>query len=126
MNKPEFIVDGIKLPTPSEDGFAVTPNKIWSSNAGRNSSTGRFVGDVIAVKYTVTLTYKHLADAQMQLLWNITSDAAAWHTLIFPLNDGSVRKMICYIADPTYTMRKFDMRKKTAVYTGVTVEMIEQ
>lgn len=126
MNKPEFIVDGITLPTPSADGFAITPNRIWSSNAGRNSSTGRFVGDVIAVKYTVTLTYEYLDDAQMQLLWSITSGAEPWHTLIFPLNDGSTRKITCYIADPTYTMRRFDMRRKTAFYSGVTIEMIEQ
>ncbi|MCC8136123.1 MAG: hypothetical protein LIO40_05580 [Ruminococcus sp.] len=125
MNKPEFIVDGITLPTPSREGVEITPNRLWSSNAGRNSSTGRFVGDIIAVKYTVKLTYETLSEEEMQLLWNLTANLTAWHTLDFPLN-GSVKTMTCYISDVTYTLRRFNMKLEKAFYKGVTVEMIEQ
>ena len=126
MNKPEFILDGVALPVPARSGVSITPNRLWSSNAGRNSSTGKFVGDIVAVKFTVALTYETLADDEMQLLWDLTAAPAPWHTLIFPMNDGSERKMTCYISDPSYVLRRFDMRSKKAYYDGVTIEMIEQ
>ncbi len=125
MEKPEFILDGIALPTPPRSGAAITANRLWSSNAGRNSSTGRFVGDVIAIKHTVVLTYETLTEEEMQRLWNFTSTLQAWHTLTFPLNNGT-KTVTCYISDPTYTLRRFDMREKKAYYDGVTFEMIEQ
>ncbi len=121
----ELYIDNVKLPTPAESGLSITPNKCWSSNAGRNSSTGKFVGDIIAVKYTVAITYETLSDADMQKLWNLTATAQAWHTLQFPLN-GKAKKIIGYVADPTYVMRRFDMQKKQAFYDGVTIEIIEQ
>lgn len=126
MDKPEYILDGIKLPTPGKSGAAVTVNRIWSSNAGRNSSTGLFIGDIIARKYTVALTYETLTQDEMQILWNVTSTAEPWHTLVFPLNDGSIRSITCYTADVTYTIRRFDLRSRKVYYDGVTLEMIEQ
>ena len=125
MERPEFILDGVTLPTPPRSGVTITPNRLWSSNAGRNSSTGRFVGDIIAVKFTVTLTYKSLTEEEMQLLWDFTATLQAWHTLQFPLNKGT-KTITCYISDPTYTLRRFDMREKKAYYDGVTIEMIQQ
>lgn len=124
-SKPEFIVDNVVLPTPTADGFSVKENRIWSSNAGRNSSTGLFVGDVIAVKYTVRIVYERLDDAQMQLIRNVLSGADPWHSLQFPI-DGATKKIICYCADPEYVMRRFDLKKKQAAYSGVTLEFIEQ
>lgn len=127
MNKPEYILDGIVLPVPAAGGAVITPNKIWSSNAGRNSSTGKFVGDVVALKYTVSLTYDALSQEQMQILWNAAANLTAWHRLTFPLFDGSsIKTIICYITDPSYTLRRFDMRTKKPVYEGVTIEFIEQ
>jgi len=126
LNDPEFKLDGNKLPTPAKDGYIVTHNRIWSSNAGRNSSTGRFVGDIIAVKYTVKLNYEMLSDEQMQVLWNASSGIEPWHDLEFPLTSGAVHTITCYIADVTYTMRRFDTKQKKAFYSGVVVEFIEQ
>lgn len=126
MEKPEFILDGITLPSPVRSGAVITPNRLWSSNAGRNSSTGRFVGDIIAIKYTVKLTYETLSEEEMQIIWDLTQAEDPWHTLQFPLVGGAVKTMTCYIADADYTLRRFDMRQKKPYYDGVTLEMIEQ
>ena len=123
--KPELILDGIRLPTPAKDGIVITPNHIWSQNAGRNTATGRMVGDIIAVKYTVTVTYALLTDEEMQLIFDLLSGADPWHTLRFAVG-GKMRSMICYAADVSYSMRRFDLRQNRALYNGVTLEFIEQ
>ncbi len=125
MNKPELILDGVTLPTPARDGITVTPNHLWSENAGRNTATGKFVGDIIAVKYTVTVTYNTLTDEQMQLLFGFSSSMKPWHSLRFPCG-GKLKTISCYIPDVNYTMRRFDMREKRAYYNGVIIEFIEQ
>lgn len=120
-----FVLDGIMIPAPAADGYTITPNHIWSANAGRNSSTGQFAGDIIAVKHTVTLTYAALSQAEMQLFWDIQSGLTPWHTLRYPQFDGSLRVMTCYIADVSYTMRRFDLRTQKPCFAGVTIELIE-
>ncbi len=120
-----FVLDDQQLPTPAADGYTITPNHIWSANAGRNSSTGKFTGDIIAVKHTVTLTYAALSQAEMQLLWDIQSGLQPWHILQYTQFDGTRRVMTCYIADVSYTMRRFDLRTQRPCFAGVTLEMIE-
>lgn len=122
----EFILDGIKLPTPAAEGVSITANKIWASNAGRNSSTGKFVGDIIALKYTVSLTYNRLSQADMQILWDAAASLKAWHKLTFPTNNGAKKTVSCYVTDLQYTVRRFDVKRKEPIYNGVTIEFIEQ
>lgn len=122
----EFILDGIKLPTPAAEGVSITANKIWSSTAGRNSSTGKFVGDIIALKYTVSLTYNRLSQEEMQILWDAAANLTAWHKLTFPMNNGTKKTISCYMTDLQYTVRRFDMKRREPVYNGVTIELIEQ
>lgn len=123
--KPELILDGVTLPTPAQSGITVTPNRLWSANAGRNTATGKFLGDIIAVKYTVSVTYDHLTDEEMQRIFGLLNTLQPWHTLIFPLAGGT-KKITCYAADAAYTMRRFSVREKCAYYDGVTLEFIEQ
>lgn len=50
----------IKLPTPDE--ITVNDEIIWSSNTGR-SGTGKMIGDVIAEKVTLGISWKGLRTA---------------------------------------------------------------
>lgn len=125
MNKPEIILDGVTLPTPTKEGITITPNRLWSENAGRNTATGKFIGDIITVKYTVSIVYARLDEEQMNLFLGFTASLEPWHMLRFPA--GSRFKTIsCYIADVSYTMRKYDRNQKKAYYNGVTIKFIEQ
>lgn len=123
--KPELILDGVRLPPPGRSGYVVTPNRLWSENAGRSSATGKFIGDIIAVKFSVSVTWERLTDEEMQLLFGFSASTAPWHTLEFTFG-GRRRKINCYIADCSYTMRRFDMREGIPIYDGVTFELIEQ
>lgn len=52
-------IDGSIMPTPAKNGIAEADQLIWSSNAGRTAN-GNFVGDIIAVKKTITITWNEL------------------------------------------------------------------
>ncbi len=59
----ELKIDGVTMPTPAKNGIVEADQIIWSNNAGR-SANGNFVGDVIAVKKTLTITWNPLTYAQ--------------------------------------------------------------
>ena len=56
-----------KLPSPSS--LKVDNEIIWSSNTGR-TSTGKMVGDVIAEKTTVDITWECLRDSDLKTIKN--------------------------------------------------------
>lgn len=113
------------LPMPSEGGVQFTPERIWSQNAGRSSSTGKFVGDVICVKYTVTLTYDKLTEDQVQPLLQLTDTPTAFWRLEFPRN-GNTRNIECYIAPPTYTVKRWNPELEIYEYMDVVLEFIQR
>lgn len=45
-----------KMPSPSTDGFKITREKVWSSNAKRTSSA-EFHGTLIAIKTTLDMSF---------------------------------------------------------------------
>lgn len=49
-------IDGVSMPTPAKEGIIEADQLIWSSNAGRVAS-GKFVGDIIAEKKTLTINW---------------------------------------------------------------------
>lgn len=130
-SSPQFIVRTVNqqvvctLPTPAESGVKITPERIWSQNAGRSSTTGKFVGDVIARKYTVTINYTSLPESEVQTLLSITDTTTPFWILEFPLG-ASTRRMNCYIAPPTYTVRQWDKEKQEYRYEDVALKFIEQ
>ena len=113
------------LPTPAEGGVKITPERIWSQNAGRSSTTGKFTGDVIAVKHTVSITYDSLWESEVQPLFALTDTTTPFWILRYPLNT-SVKSIHCYIAPPTYTVRRYDTERGEYRYEGITLEFIEQ
>ncbi|MBQ8922342.1 MAG: hypothetical protein IJ060_09315 [Oscillospiraceae bacterium] len=120
-----ILLDGAVLPVPLEEGLSITANHIWSSNAGRNATTGDFVGDIIAVKHTVVLNFPRLTGEQMQMLWSIQSGTTPWHRLEYPFQGGR-STIICYITDIPYTLKHIDPKTGRAEYLGVTMELIER
>ncbi|MGN0464896.1 MAG: hypothetical protein ACI4F9_00935 [Lachnospiraceae bacterium] len=58
----EVIASGVALPSPTQ--IKMSDEIIWSSNTGRVAS-GTMVGDVIAEKVTVTITWEMLTEAEV-------------------------------------------------------------
>ena len=130
--KPILKLDDIELPMPPEGGISISFETIWSSNAGRNTATGQMTGDIVAYKYTVSLSYDKLTENEFEILWNAVTSAKAFHTLVFPLPTAFAgRKTItCYIAPPSVQLlrwRKY-RHKQTGenTYDSLSVEFIEQ
>ncbi|MCR4646296.1 MAG: hypothetical protein K5695_12950 [Oscillospiraceae bacterium] len=128
---PQFVVKQMDyttvctLPTPAENGVSITPERIWSQNAGRSSSTGLFVGDVIARKYTVSITYDQLDEDEVQPLIALTDTTVPFWRLDFPFG-GNQKSMVCYIPPPTYQVKRWDKERQKYVFEGVKLEFIQQ
>lgn len=121
----EIIVDGVALPVPAREGYRFTAQKIWSQNAGRSTSTGDFVGDIITKKYTVTLQYDSLTEAAFSVLWTLADSTAAFHSCRFPVIHPRYARQY-YMAEPTFTAKVQDPKTGETQYTGVTVEFIQK
>ena len=127
MTRPTVLLDGVTLPPLAKGGLHVTAEKIWSQNAGRSTSTGEFSGDLIAVKYTVRLTFDRLTSEQMRVLWGIVSGVTAFHTLAFPLpQPGGVntKTIRCYSVSPSCDMEYWEPDSELAYYDDFEIECI--
>ncbi len=56
------------LPEPSE--ISTSDEIIWSANTGRSSETGKMIGDVIAKKKTINITWRMITAAQASTIFN--------------------------------------------------------
>lgn len=126
MNQPKIFCDGTALPAPAREGLHVTLNRLWSQNAGRNTATGDFIGDIIAQKYTVSITYDSLTEEEMQQIWALVGSSAAFHDLQFPMPDGTSKKARGYFADPESVLRWWDARHRKSCYGSLTLEFVEK
>lgn len=79
-------LDGVAMPTPSK--LTITKNKVWSKNTGR-SSTGTFIGDIVAIKDKLQIEWKTMSQENSALLDSIVkilqSELSMW---IRPIQKG--------------------------------------
>lgn len=123
MRIDEITVNGYSIPVPDENGFKRTKNKLWSSNTGRTAS-GKMVGDIKAVKYSLEFSWKTLTASQI-----ISLEAAVGTDAFFPVvfpEEGTGKKLnkTFYAADMTYETKKYE--NGIEIYSGVTLQLIEQ
>ena len=125
FGKPELYLDGAELPAPAENGISITRHKIWSSNAGRNSATGDFKGDLISMKYTVALTYENLSESEMQIFRELAVSTQPFHILEFTLHDEK-RRIQCYVPEPELKVFRWNPQTHQTRYDSFTIEFIEK
>lgn len=110
---------GTTLPPPTE--ISSSEEIIWSSRTGRSTGSGTMIGDVIAEKKTVDITWGVLTEAEVKTIQKALT--AGFFT--FSLHDcgevsitvyrGTIKKEhLGYIGDGTY------------YYKSVTVSVIEK
>lgn len=63
----EITVGGVDLPSPT--GIRSADEVIWSEDAGRSAS-GKMLGDVVAEKKTLDITWEMLTETQAALIKN--------------------------------------------------------
>lgn len=115
-------INGVRMPDPQLNGITITKQKIWSSNTGR-SSEGGMIGDVIARKLKLQITWPPLSDAEVMLIDQSIDPAFVSARFRNPAT-GSFVEMNMYAGDPSYPVYSYVDGVKT--YQGVSVDLVEQ
>lgn len=63
-------VAGVSLPCDNLTDIKVGNELIWSSNTGRSASSGKMLGDIVAKKKTISLTYSWLSRTDFNTIDN--------------------------------------------------------
>lgn len=122
--KTDVYIDGVKLPTCEEGGISVTLNKLYASNAGRSNTTGEFIGDIVALKYDVNLTWLPLYESEMHTLSSLADTAKVEHTVKMMFNGKEYEERECYIAD-FMRVTKIQTPSGILVYENPTMHIVE-
>ena len=124
-NTVTVIINGTELPPMKESGYTVIPHKLWGSNSGRSASTGTFVGDLVAIKYELQLTWEEITDEEFAIIDNAVNTMAAFMQVTFcpSAADGYVTRTF-YANDPQYPIKVY--RGNKTIYGTVSVNLIEQ
>ena len=123
----DIYIDGVKLPPADKSGIAITPQTIWSSNAGRISTTGKFVGDIKTIKYTVTYNLSRATAEEFDIIDSVVNNMTSIHKVrMFIPGFGTEVTKNFYIGSGTfaYTIQKYDNGEP--IYEGISFQMIEQ
>lgn len=122
-----IVVDGVALPPPAQGGIQYQQQLIWSKNAGRQTATGYFTGDIIAEKTTWTISWDalELTYAQIQTINTAFSRIGKPFFTITLTDDQGIRRTIrAYSAGRTSTVKSY--RDSTGRITNVSVQVIER
>lgn len=123
----DIYIDGIKLPPADKSGISITPQTIWSSNAGRISATGKFVGDIKAIKYDITYNRSRATAEEFNIIDSAVNNMTSIHEVrMFIPGWGREITKNFYIGSGTfsYTIQKYEKGKP--VYENISFQMIEQ
>lgn len=98
----ELKINGVKVKTPKIGGINRKPEKIWSANTRRTSST-RMVGTLKGIKKTLSISWPPLTQAERDLIeGQISNVSKPFSTLEITEPDGSVTSIECYFGTPSY------------------------
>lgn len=120
-------IGGVKLPSADKSGITITPQTIWSQNAGRNSATAKFGGDVKAIKYDVTYNKSYATQEEFELIDSLVNTMRSIHKVKLCLrpSDGYVTKNF-YIGSGTFSYTITRCKDGRTYYEGLSFQMIEQ
>ena len=120
-------IDGTKMPPPAKEGIIDADQIIWSENAGRVAN-GDFVGDIIAVKKTLQITWGELTYEQYALIQSSISRLGHPFVTVsyWPpsaKNDSQRRTIRCYSEGLTGTIVTYTPQGRIA---SVTVNLVQK
>lgn len=110
------------MPAPKKNGIIITKEKIWSKNAGRTAG-GKMVGDIVAYKMKLQITWPPLNRTQAALIDSAVSPSFFSVTFTNPAQNSRTTKTF-YAGTPSYPVYSYVDGVKT--YNGITVDIIEQ
>lgn len=114
-------INGIRMPELKIDGLKIKKEKIWSSNTGRTAG-GFMVGDLVSIKYTLSIEWPVLTDSEVALIDSEISKP--FFSVKFRDLDGSFVTKEFYAGTPTYPVYSYAC--PSFVYSGTAVDLIER
>lgn len=113
-------INGYNLKAPIS--VEITHNKIWSKNTGRSAS-GLMVGDIIARKYSLSISMADMKQEDVTAL-DEAINTDAFFLVKFVNHRGNTVEANFYSSDPTYKQTLF--KNSDVYYDGPKIELIEQ
>lgn len=115
-------IDGVQIPEPKFQGITITPEKIWSKNAGRVTN-GDMVGDVIAVKNKMKIAWASLSGQQVALIDGAISPAF-FEVYYKNPRTNQYETGTFYAGTPSYPV--YSYASGLPEYVGVAVDLVEK
>lgn len=124
MNTTDIYVNGVLLPPCIQGGVVLIPHKLWSASSGRNNCTGDFVGDLVAVKWEIQLTWEDLTDTQFAVVDSAVNSLSPFVNVKFCPKAGTELTRQFYANDPNYPILKYT--RSGTRYSSVTATLIQK
>lgn len=124
-------INSITVKEPKRGGIAVTDEPIWSANTGR-SSTGKMIGDIVATKTTIEVSWGVLTYAEMKTIRDAIISGGEFFTITYPdieagINTNGTLKTqskTVYCANVPRLLASTSAKFRR--YTDVTIQFIER
>lgn len=115
---------GRDMPCPTEDGVKFTNEKIWSDNAGRTSAC-LMVGDIRAIKKTISISWANLKPAEVKRINEYISNVGVAFFEVTLLNECFEESTYTvYAGTPTYETWGWDTNRQLCKMLAV--DLIER
>lgn len=119
-----MVINGVTVAAPKQGGVSITDEPIWASNTGR-SSTGKMVGDIVAWKTTVAVTWPPLSFSESKKLRDAIKSAPPFFKIKYPDFSGSTQvEKTVYAGNVPRTL--YSIAEGQRRHTGITITFIEQ
>lgn len=115
-------INGVTVRSPAKGGIVVTDEPIWSSNTGRATS-GKMVGDIIAWKTTVDVTFPPLSFSESKKIRDTIKSAGKFFYIEYDDFGETVKKKV-YVANIPRTL--YSLVNGYKYHTDVKIQFVEQ
>lgn len=102
--------------------LSIQKNKLWATKSGRASS-GKFVGNIQAIKYRIDVTWKALSEEEASAISKALEPDFFNVTFKDPTTGQMLTKTF-YAGDENYTIYSYGIAQ--AVYDGLPISLVEQ
>lgn len=123
-------INEITVATPKHGGVVITDEPIWASNTGR-SATGKMIGDIIAWKTTIAVTWPPLSFKDTETIRNAIMNAEPFFKIQYydfntdpNTKEPVIQEKIVYASNIPRTM--YSLAKGYRKQTDVTITFVEQ
>ena len=120
-------INGVSVPDPARGGVQITDEPIWSENTGRDVNSGKMLGDIVAWKKTVQITWPPLTFSEVSQILNaikVTGKNPFYAIKYYDTSTSSFTTITVYSGNLQRTIESISRAYKKQ--SGVTVTFIEQ